>query len=161
LLKAEVYDEDYKLTTNAVVTANILSRDKKVSQKVTLNKDENIFSAALNELKVNDYEVFADAEINRSIYVKDNNRFIVDTLNTEFRNTRSDFLSMKELAQNTGGNFIYATDFSADKIKKIENPEPVKSYSHRNNLWENRFVLLFIIGLLTIEWVVKKRNNLP
>ncbi|RPI15848.1 MAG: hypothetical protein EHM58_13175 [Ignavibacteriae bacterium] len=158
---AEVYDDEYKLTRNAVVTANVYSKDKKFSQKITFNAEENIFKASIPGLNVNDYIIEAEAEINKISFAKDDNRFLVDTLNTEYKNTRSDFSAMKELAHNTGGNFMTAAEYSPGLLKKIENPEPAMSHFHRNNLWENKFVLFLIIGLLTIEWVVKKRNNLP
>jgi hypothetical protein len=158
---AEVYDDEYRLTRNAVVTANVYSKDKKFSQKITFTADENIFKSSISGLNSNDYTIDAEAEIDNSIYAKDNNRFLVDTLNTEYRNTRSDFSTMTELARNTGGNFLTAAEYSPDLLKRIENPEPAALHSRRNNLWENKFVLFLIIGLLTIEWVVKKRNNLP
>lgn len=101
------------------------------------------------------------------LYAKDNSRFLVDTINTEYKVTKSNFDNLKELALNTGGQFFQAgSDYSSlekflDTLnnRSISSSKPV--IQKRFDLWENKYVLILIIALFTVEWVIRKRNNLP
>jgi hypothetical protein len=158
---AETYDEVYKPTINSVVTANIISANRKLTQKIEFRVSGNKFIADLPPLPINDYTIDAEAEINKSIYAKDNNRMIVDTSNTEFIKTKSDYALLSETALNTGGNIMLIAEADKNLLKQKENPTPSVSNARKNNLWENKYILFLIIALFTIEWVVKKRNNIP
>lgn len=158
---AEAFDELYKPTTNAVVTGNITSADRKFSQKIEFQISGSRFTAKLPPLPVNDYTIDAEAEINKSIYAKDNNRMIVDTSNSEYIKTKSDFALLNETALNTEGYIMLIADADRSLLKIKENPSPVISNAHRSNLWENKYFLFLIIALFTAEWVIKKRNNIP
>jgi hypothetical protein len=158
---AEVYDDLYKPTTNAVVTGKITSADRKFSQKIEFQISGSKFSAKLPPFPVNDYTIEAEAEINKSIYAKDNNRMIIDTSNAEYLKTKSDYVLLNEAALNTGGNIMLIANADRNLLKLKENPSPSVSSAYKNNLWENKYILFLIIALFTVEWIIKKRNNIP
>lgn len=167
-IEAEVYDEEHIPVRNASVEARILSNNSSViAGDIKLNYSENKYHAEVPSLPFGDYTIEADAEINNNSYASDKSRFLVDSVNTEYLVTKSNLENLKELSQNTGGKFFV----SSSNESEIKNS--INSLSERNintdtpkikkhyNLWENKYILIFIIFLFTIEWVLRKRNNLP
>ena len=167
-IEAEVYDDEYKPVRNANVTAKILSNNGSVTAgDIKFNYAENKFYAAVSRLPFGDYIIEGDAEINNNAYASDKSRFLVDSVNTEYLVTKSNFESLKELSQNTGGKFFTAEsdesdisnayDTISEQDIKTGSPKIKKHY----NLWENKYILIFIIFLFSVEWILRKRNNLP
>jgi hypothetical protein len=160
---AEVFDESYIPTRNAVVSGRILRKDGSKTGDLVFMAEENKYAAYTNPLPDGDYTIEADAELNGGFYAKDNSRFSSDSVNTEFLITRSNSALLKELSQNTGGQFVTADNITLviDTIKNNLNAPLSLSKAVSFNLWENKFMLAFIILLFTMEWVMRKRNNIP
>jgi len=71
---------------------------------------------------------------------------------------------LRELSENTGGRIINAGAFNTIESVIRENrktQETENMRQNRFNLWENKYVLGLIIILFSIEWVLRKRNNIP
>lgn len=165
-LNAEVYDNEYKLTRNAKVTAKILQNGAIISNDIQFQTDENKYTVSLASLPIGDYSIEAEAEINNNFYARDNSRFIVDSVNTEFLITKSNFGNLRELTNNTKGGFYNTSeDFSLilDKINTLlaSDTQVNTARQQRFNLWENKNFLFLVIILFSIEWVIRKRNNIP
>lgn len=163
---ADVFDENYLPTRNAVVSGKIIRKDGSTAGELTFTPEENRYAAYFPPLPYGDYSIEASADLNGSYYAADNSRLTSDTLNTEYLITHSDLNALKELSQNTGGAYISQNDASniASLIGNTINPagnDVSLRKALRFNLWENKYILILIILLLTIEWVVRKRNNIP
>jgi hypothetical protein len=165
-LLAEVYDDEYKPVKNAKVTGRIISNGKTIANNIILTPSENKYEASTTDLPYGDYEIEGEAELNNNFYAKGNSRFLVDTVNTEYLITRSNFGNLRELSNNTGGNFYNASSEIKDIAEKINNIQKSENFTvpetkQRFNLWENKYVLFLIIILFSVEWVLRKRNNIP
>lgn len=163
---AEVYDENYLLTRNAKLTGKVTRKDGTSAGELKFTVAENKFSAELPPLPANDYYIECDAEYNGSYWAKDYNRFSSDTLNTEFLDTRPNFDLLNMLASKTGGAVVYADslkEYSAilARLKESLPKEEVKEKYLRFDLWGNKYYLMLVILLFSIEWVLRKRNNIP
>ena len=67
---------------------------------------------------------------------------------------------LRALAESSGGRYLLPTEV-ADALAELEFPTTEESrvtYATRWNTWP---VLLGLVGLLTVEWVVRKMKNLP
>jgi hypothetical protein len=166
-LTAEVYDDNNQLTGNAAVKCDIVSQGRKILQDLAFTPSENKYHCLINKLAPGDYTIEAEADMKNELYAKDNSRFLVDTINTEYKVTKSNFDNLKELSLNTGGQFFQAgSDYSVlEKFLDTLNNRSVSSSTpviqKRFDLWENKYVLILIIVLFSVEWVIRKRNNLP
>jgi hypothetical protein len=92
-------------------------------------------------------------------------RFL-DTVNTEYLITKSNYGNLRELSDNTGGSFFNTSSEMNNIAEKIINIQKSENFTaqetkHRFNLWENKYVLFIIIILFSVEWVMRKRNNIP
>jgi hypothetical protein len=166
IILAEVFDENYNPTRNAIVNGRLYENSGSKIAELKFNPDENKYISIYAPLLSNEYKVEADAEVGGSFYAKDESRFVVDSINTEYLETASNYHELKELSLNTGGVFIDKENAGSllSVIDSTENPfrnERVVERFLRFNLWENRYMLGLILLLFTIEWVLRKRNNIP
>ncbi len=163
---AEVYDENYLLTRNAKLTGKVTRKDGTSAGELKFTPADNKFTAELPHLPANDYYIECDAEYNGTYWAKDNNRFLSDTVNTEYLETRPDYDLLNVLASKTGGAVITADsvkEYSAilNKLKETLPKEETKEKYLRFDLWGNKYYLLLVILLFSIEWILRKRNNIP
>jgi hypothetical protein len=165
-LLAEVYDDEYKPVKNAKVTGRIISNGKTIVNNIIFTPAENKYEASIANLPYGDYQIEGEAEMNNNFYAKGNSRFLADTVNTEYLITKSNFGNLRELSNNTGGSFFNASSEINDIAEKINDIQKSENFSatetkQRFDLWENKYVLLLIILLFSVEWVMRKRNNIP
>ncbi|MBZ0204353.1 MAG: hypothetical protein K8I03_15165 [Ignavibacteria bacterium] len=162
---AEVFDDNFAPTRNAKVTGSILNKDGSKSVILNFVPDENKYSAYVDPLPYNEYKIEAEAELGGTFYAKDNSRFIVDTVNTEFLETKTNSEQLRLLANNTGGRYLESNDFGnlnivISETARIENSTTQTKRENRFNLWENKYILGLIILLFAAEWVLRKRSNI-
>lgn len=163
---AEVYDENYTLTRNAKVNGRVLRPDGSNAGELNFTPEDNKFSAVLPPLAAGDYSVEADAEFNGTYWARDVNRFLSDTVNTEFIETRSNVSLLNEIASKTGGNLMYIDSIGRygellKTYRDMPGRETVGERYLRFDLWGNKFYLMLVILLFSVEWILRKRNNIP
>ncbi len=164
VLSAEVYGENKTFLTNAKVKANIINQPKSFSQTYVLKLNENKYSATLQTLSTDKYLTYAEAELPSQNFEKASTGFLIDTLTTEFKETKSDFSVLKSISNSTNGSFFSLNENEKllETISKLDTKTKHSSMSKINfNMWQNKFMLMLIIFLFTVEWVLRKRNNLP
>jgi len=163
---AEVYDENYTLTRNAKVNGRILRPDGSNAGELNFTPEDNKFSAVLPPLAAGDYSVEVDAEFNGSYWARDVNRFLSDSVNTEFIETRSNISLLNEIASKTGGSLMYIDSIGRygellKTYRDLPGRETVGERYLRFDLWGNKFYLMLVILLFSVEWILRKRNSIP
>jgi len=163
---AEVYDENYTLTRNAKVNGRVLRPDGSNAGELNFTTEDNKFSAVLPPLAAGDYSVEADAEFNGTYWARDINRFLSDSVNTEFIETRSNVSLLNEIASKTGGSLMYVDSIGRygellKTYRDMPGRETVGERYLRFDLWGNKFYLMLVILLFSVEWILRKRNNIP
>ena len=161
ILKAQLNIPDLNGTEK--VKINITS--KNYTNTIFLNKNkDNIFEGETQLNNDGDYEVEASLYQNDIEIDKDYTKFIIGENNYEYKNTRSNDLSLRPLL--SAGKSSSITNNSKNEIeKKLSDLSENSDYSYTATekliLGENVYVLLLIILLLCTEWFLRKRFNLP
>jgi len=163
---AEVYDENFAMTRNAVLTGRIVRKDGSNAGELRFTPEENRFSAVLPPLAAGDYSIEAEAEYNGNYWARDVNRFLSDTVNTEFIETRSNFALLSEIASKTGGTMLHDESSGSygellKGYRSLPGSETVTERYLRFDLWSNKYYLMLVILLFSVEWILRKRNNIP
>lgn len=163
---AEVYDDKFLPTRNAKVTCKILDKSGSKTSELELKPDGSKFVGILTPLVTGDYSIECSAEFTDGVYATDKSRFLSDTVNTEYKVTRTDASLLRELANNTSGVYIEKGGYndlnsilSKIKASKTEIASPEKTI--RFDLWSNKYFLILLILLFAAEWALRKRNNIP
>jgi hypothetical protein len=165
-IKAEVYDNNYNKMTGAKVKANILKYNGSIVTKdIEFSYIDNKYQANISSLPPGDYTIEAEAYTNDNLYAKNSSRFLADTLTTEYLTTKSDFNQLRTISQNTAGEFYNNKSSFANFKEKLSNikkesSQKVSVSTKSYNLWENKYILIFIILLFSVEWFLRKRYNI-
>ena len=67
---------------------------------------------------------------------------------------------MKRIADLTGGVCLNMREFS--KIESLVDNEPVTTTVRSERpLWDNGWMAFVLVGLVGLEWILRRRNDLP
>ncbi len=97
----------------------------------------------------------------KSLGLPASTRFVVDSRDIEMDNPAADPGMMAEIAETTSGQVIAPEDLGKFLESLLEDgiPEDLKRY-RRINLWDGWPPLLIFIGLMSIEWTIRKLRGL-
>jgi hypothetical protein len=92
--------------------------------------------------------------------IANSTEFQVTDVNRELTHTNIDRAYLERIANLTGGRVLTASSFkSLDEVIDLD-PVTTTRRSERT-LWDNAWVGLLLIGLLGIEWIQRRRHDLP
>jgi hypothetical protein len=87
-------------------------------------------------------------------------QFQVAQVNRELADTNVDLANLQRIANLTGGECLSIQEFS--KLASLVNTEPVTiEVRSERSLWDNGWVALLLLGLVGIEWIQRRRHDLP
>lgn len=155
---AEVYYEDYRPLDGAEVKLQITGKQRSYDillHGVGAGKYEGILQA----LEGGDYSYTGSVALNSREIGTDAGRFSVEDFNLEFLQTRLNEALLQQLAAKTGGR--YFSDANYDSLAAhLKFPDRITSGVKEIPLWNKLLLLVVVIGLLSIEWFVRKRSGM-
>lgn len=159
-LDAEVYNETYELITNGDVQLTAQNgAGKKFSY--TFSKTDKAYSLDMGLLAVGNYNYEATTTIgSKTQLVK--GQFAVVPLQVEFLQTTANHQLLSELSRESGGSLFYPTQLETleKMIRANETIKPVIYKQETVKSWINlKWICALIIGLLSIEWFIRKWNG--
>ncbi len=107
------------------------------------------------------YIVKASAKKDNDEIGQDYTVFNIALENKEFKDTsiRRDILA--KLSEVSGGNYFDLPTKNIEDKVSIENPSIVKLVGKRQiSLWDNGYVFMMILAIVSIEWWIRKRSGL-
>lgn len=97
-------------------------------------------------------EVFQDLNKSETI-------FMAEPPQSEVRGPTANSELLKTISENTGGKYI-TTDTSPVSLKLDTSRKKILTGYETKKLWDNTFVFLLLIGLLSSEWLLRRRWGL-
>lgn len=157
--EAELYNESYELTNEPEVKLKIIDSEGKEYPYV-MSRERDAYELSIDKLSPGSYRYNASVNLGNERYTR-NGGFVVEEVNMETMNTVADHHLLHRLANEHNGRVL-----SPQQLNEIPGfleeaelkPElyTVKEYVE----WiQIRWLLFVIIGLLTIEWLVRKLNG--
>ena len=166
-LIAEAYDDKFLPTRNAKVSVKVLNKEGGKAGEIELKPDGSRFLGILPPLATGDYTIECSAEFADGVFAADKSRFLCDTVNSEYKVTRTDAAILRELANNTGGVYVEKGGYNdlntiLNRLKSEKSAQTLTpERTIRFDLWSNKYFLILIILLFSAEWALRKRNNIP
>jgi hypothetical protein len=169
-----VYNKSERVKFFADVREDYINADKKVKingigtgESFTLELNGNApgeFSGLFEITKEGDYSYEADYEAIGNEILRDKGRFTIGEDNFEYRNLLPDNKLLNYLTLLKGGKNL--TGLSSTEISeylKTENKPVFKKvrYDDIFAFGSNLYFLLFLILLISLEWFIRKKYNLP
>jgi hypothetical protein len=157
---AEVYNDSYELINNPEVSIVIQNADKK-KFNFTFSKTQKSYHLEAGMFPVGEYEYSAQVKVGDKVLQK-NGVFTVSALNVEAVNLVADHKLLYSLANKHDGKVVFPSDM--DKLQEmLKARDDIKSVSYTrkrfNDVVNLFWVFLLILGLLSTEWFLRKRNG--
>ena len=157
-LTAEVYNKSYELITDPDVSL-VLSGDNENKYNYTFNKTSNAYQLNIGRMPPGEYKYTASTKINGELLVKQG-LIIVKEVIAEKINSVANHQLLYQMANRTNGK-VYEpkriSELEADLLKNDAIKPVVYSQISTSNLIDFKWLIWLIIGLLSIEWFLRKR----
>lgn len=159
-LYADVLDEDFEpvvrpsfdITVNGVDGNALRERVSLQPDRTTPGLYEGYFTAPVSgryRLEANE----DDREVSNTT------EFQVTVVNEELADTNMRLDGLQRIAQLTGGTCLTAS--SLGQLETLLNPQPVTTTVRSERpLWDNGIIAAILIGLLGMEWILRRRHDL-
>ena len=159
---ADIRDKRFNAVTDAHATARVTKPSGAtvdVPLKFTTLNDANTYTGEFkaDELGQHSIELIATSSSSGPVSAKSN--FLVSDLNREFYAAAQNIDLLKRIAAETGGKYYTLNEAQSllDDLTYRRTP-----YSERvtKDLWDMPINFILIIGLLSAEWFLRKREGL-
>jgi len=159
--EAEVYNATHELINGPEVNITIYNSDKKAFPFV-FSKSENAYYLNAGYFPPGNYTYIATVKVGNLTYHK-NGSFLVVPVNVESVNLIADHNLLFRLAASHDGKMV-SPDKMDSLVSMISGREDIHAVTYLSNrlsdLIGNIWIFAIILLLLTIEWLVRKRNGI-
>lgn len=157
---AEVYNQSYQLVTEPEV--NVIITDSAGKQfTYTMSKTSNAYYLNSGLFPTGEYKYKATVKVNNQVFTQSGS-ITVKAIVAEKTITVANHQLLHQLATSTGGKLFHKNE--TEKLKQeLLNNETIKpiTYSQKqlSDLIDLKWIFFLIIGLLTLEWFLRKRSG--
>jgi hypothetical protein len=159
IIKGQVYDDSYKPMSGVDVAIKLTKPDKTVESAVLKESGTGSYFLELPNMEPGTYKFTAEGTKGSLKIGTDGGQFSVGTSNAEHLRLQADHGMLKQLSVRTGGKSYGPKELDqlADEIAKMKTlvPETKQKFS-RSGFDEFKWIFFLLLGLLTVEWVVRK-----
>ncbi len=161
LLSGQVYREDFRLAGDATVTVSV-SRGEGAAPvaSVVLEPDGEFYRGEIGRLAPGRYIFEAAAERAGEELGTADGEFVVEEFSLEDSEVRRRPALLTRLAEDSGGGY-FCPETTEDVPESVP-LEWVRRVSSREfEIWNSPWLLVGFVGLLSIEWTLRRRKGLP
>ncbi|MBN8694131.1 MAG: hypothetical protein J0L69_13135 [Bacteroidetes bacterium] len=157
---AEVYNQSYQLVTEPEV--NVIITDSAGKQfTYTMSKTSNAYYLNSGLFPTGEYKYKATVKVNNQVFTQSGS-ITVKAIVAEKTITVANHQLLHQLAMSTGGKLFHKNE--TEKLKQeLLNNETIKpiTYSQKqlSDLIDLKWMFFLIIGLLSLEWFLRKRSG--
>jgi len=159
-LLATLQDDAFRPVAGGTVDAQVTGPDGRARTVRFVAGAAGSYTAALDGLAPGRYRVAATASRAGRSLGRSSAEFAVDRWSLEEARALPDSATLAAVAQATGGRMGHATDLAAWS-RGLRAAGAVRTRSTAVRLWESPYVFAAIVGLLSLEWIWRRRRGLP
>ena len=159
ILKGEAYDDSYNPMSGVEIKVAMRFPNGKINDYYLTETGNRQYYLDIYSLPEGTYTFNATGKKDGKVLGEDKGQFSVGRSDIEHINLRADKATMEQMALRTGGKALHYTEMSqlADLIKQNQNLKPVVDFKkNKKPLLDWWWVLAGILGLLAVEWVIRK-----
>lgn len=156
-LQAEVYDRIYNFNADAKVSVDI--GNAKEQHHLDLLPINNQYLGDISNLAAGQYSYVAKAKCADTVFIKQGT-FTVHEQAREMQNLQADLTLLKQISAFKNGTTLHhptATDFLKFWNTQRRFKPVVHSMEHDLQLIDFKVLCLIILGVLTTEWILRKK----
>jgi hypothetical protein len=160
-IKAELYNKNYELVNTPEVELSIKNEDDKL-YKFTLNRSGDFYVVDIGYLPEGKYKYSAKTNYD-SEELSSYGSFVVTAIQQEKTNITADHDLLFSLSERSGGNSFLPNDIGsiADSLQSRSDLKPmIFEKTDFKNVMDLEWLLFLILGLVGIEWLLRKQNGI-
>ena len=160
-IDAEVFNASYELINEPEVNVVFTDAENKTYPFI-FNKTSNAYYLNAGLFPIGEYNYKATVKVGSEVFQK-SGKFFIDQVNIESSNLVADHNLLYRIANSHDGEMVNQSDISklADKILAREDIRSVSIFQKKmSDLIGNPWVFILILTLLTVEWIIRKREGI-
>jgi len=160
ILNAELYNQALELVNTPDIRIELKSRAGK-TYSFLFSRNGQSYQLDAGALPVDEYSYSASTKLGNETFTA-TGQLTVKPLNLETRQSAADHKLLNDLAKQSGGQMLQPSQIGqlADLIKKNENIKTVVYEDKRySDLIDLKWMFILILGLLSTEWFLRKREG--
>jgi len=160
ILNAELYNDALELTNTPDVRIDLKSEAGK-NYSFLFTRTGQSYQLDAGTLPIGEYTYAASAK-NGAKQFNTSGQLTVRPLNLEARQSAANHGLLRTIAKQSGGQMLYPNQINslADLIRKNENIKTVVyEDKHYSDIIDVKWVFILILGLLSLEWFLRKREG--
>ena len=114
------------------------------------------YAGNLGRFPQGDYELQVQARANDGDLGTGTGRFTVGRYSLEYETVRMRAELLSDIATRSGGQYVRPGDLKAALDSLVLAPEPVVTH-YRVRLWGHEWPIFVLVGLLVLEWTIRRR----
>ncbi len=160
-VSAKVLDKTGKTVRDANVTVSLLQDDKEIQVvPATGNQSAAVYRAILTPPSPGRFVVRAQARRSGIQELEARQLLVCANRDVEMTDAQARPELLAEIARNSGGQVLSLTAEPAKLTATLAGDKLQAADDHRQPLWDTWVWLATIVGLLTLEWVARRRVGL-
>lgn len=159
---AEVFDESLNPVSDAGIKIKITSQKNNYETDMQ-NIGSGLYEGSIIINETGDFKYSAEAVVNNHLLGKDEGSFNIGEIDIEMANPVMNYSLLNLMANESGGEFFFANDYSSllNKLKELKiNSSKEKIVTSEIALWSDTWLLVIAILLFSFEWFLRKRNGM-
>ncbi|RKX17422.1 MAG: hypothetical protein DRP35_10940, partial [Candidatus Zixiibacteriota bacterium] len=141
-------------------TVKVESEDKSIIRETDfLSLGEGKYFAEFFNLNPGKYKYFASIEKDGRLLKQSKGDILIQSFSLEQFNQSGDPQTLRTIAKATGGSYLDYDNF-ADVLSKIDPDSILETEHHEISIWDKTWLLLLFIIALSVEWLIRKANQL-
>jgi hypothetical protein len=160
ILNAELYNDALELVNTPDIRIELKSRAGK-NYSFLFSRNGQSYQLDAGALPVDEYSYSASTKLGSRSFTAAG-QFTIKPLNLETRQSAADHRLLYDMAKQSGGQMLQPSQISqlADLIRKNENIKTVVYEDKRySDLVDLKWIFVLVVGLLSAEWFVRKREG--
>ena len=157
---AEVYNQSYQLITDPDVSV-VLTDTSGKQFSYTMSKSGSNYYLNSGLFPTGEYTYKATVKVNNEVFTR-NGTITVKAIVAEKINTVANHSLLYQMSTQSGGKLFYKNQLSLLE-KDLESNELIKpvTYTQKqlSDLIDLKWIFFLVLGLLSIEWLIRKRSG--
>lgn len=159
IIRAELYNQSYELVNEPEVKLTVNDADGNQYPYV-MSRQDDIYNLKINNLNPGNYTYTARVNLGNEQF-EETGRFVVEDINLESMNTVANHNLLYRIATEHQGELLSSRGIS--RIPEIIDNAELKPVSYTVKEYVEwvylKWLLIILLGLLTLEWLIRKLNG--
>jgi hypothetical protein len=161
ILNAELYNDALELINTPDVTIDLKNTEGHRDYSFLFSRNAKSYQLDAGTLPVGEYSYVASTKVGSKLFTA-TGLFTVNALNLETRQSAANHQLLNNMAKQSGGKMLLPAQIGqlADLIKKNDNIKTIVYQDNRySDLIDIKWVFALIVGFLSTEWFIRKREG--